>query len=257
MDTLECGFKTDLEFERKVAKHYIIKTAFAEGRNLTEPEAYRVMEDYSIPVPPYGIAGNAKEAAKISANIGFPVVLKIISPDILHKSDVGGVRLGIFSKTEAEKAYEEILQNVSRWQPEAKVEGILVAGVPRSHRSNKELVNQKDVLEVIIGAVKDPEFGFAVMFGLGGIFVEIAKDVTFRVVPITREDVIQMMSGIKAAMMLEGIRGRDPRDKNALVDIVLSISFLVQENPCITAVDLNPVFSFDKGACVVDAKITL
>lgn len=250
-----CEAGSDLEIKRSVSKRFIQAVA-GEGRNLTESEAYKIIEDYGIPIPKYAVAKSAKEAANIGSRIGFPVVMKIISPDILHKSDVGGVLLGIASEEEAEKAYEEILKNIESNRPDAKVDGILVVDSVGIQKTGSSVMGKKDVVEVIIGGVKDPEFGFAVMFGLGGIFVEIAKDVSFRLVPVTRKDVLEMMLEINSSKILEGIRGRAPRDKEALADIVIAVSQLVKENPCITSIDLNPVLSFDRGACVVDAKIT-
>jgi acyl-CoA synthetase (NDP forming) len=238
-----------------MSEHELIRSAAAMRRNLTEPEAYRVIKEYGIPIPPFGVVTSPLEAARVGMSIGYPVVMKIVSSDILHKSDIGGVRLGVSTEEDAIKAYEDIMCNVTSKQPDARIDGILVARVASKPVGCKE-EDSLDVLEVIIGAVRDPEFGHAVMFGLGGIFVEIAKDVVFRVTPVTREDAFQMMCEIKAGHMLEGVRGRAPRDKDALADIIVALSRLVSENPSISSVDLNPVLSFDKGACVVDAKIT-
>lgn len=251
-----CGFKQDSGCGHLASEHRLVRKAATIGGNLTEPEAYQVMEDYGIPIPRFGVAKNPEEAARVSMSIGYPVVMKIVSPDILHKSDVGGVRLGLASEEAVRKAYEDIMSSVIRKEPGAKTDGILIAKAADKPMDHKGEVGHSGVLEVIIGAVRDPEFGYAVMFGLGGIFVEIAKDVVFRVTPVAREDALGMMSEIKAGHMLEGVRGRAPRDKDALADIIVALSRLVQENPSISSVDLNPVLSFDRGACVVDAKIT-
>lgn len=248
--------KRESDFKVVISKHELIRSAAAMGRNLNEPEAYQVIEEYGIPIPPFGVVTSPLEAARVGKSIGYPIVMKIVSPDILHKSDVGGVRLGVSTEEDAKKAYEDIMSNILSKQPDAKIDGILVAKAADKPMDHKGEAGHSDVLEVIIGAVRDPEFGYAVMFGLGGIFVEIAKDVTFRVTPVTREDALGMMSEIKAGHMLEGVRGRAPRDKDALADIIVALSRLVQENPSISSVDLNPVLSFDRGACVVDAKIT-
>ncbi len=225
-------------------------------RSLTEPEAYSLISKYGIPTPWFGVAQSAEEAASIACSIGYPVVLKIVSPDILHKSDVGGVRVGISSEEALRRAFEEILSSVSCKCADARIDGVLVAGMVAEPES-QDRGSQVPTTEVIIGAVKDPEFGHAVMFGLGGIFVEIMRDVASRVTPIQRSDAYQMMSEIKAASILEGVRGNKPRDREALADIILAVSRMVEEHTEITSIDLNPVMVFDRGACVADAKITL
>lgn len=239
----------------KTSLHPLIKKAIETNRNLTEPEAYTVIKHYGIPVPPYDIAKNQEEAIRISKSIGFPVVMKIVSSDILHKSDVGGVRLAVASEKEAEQAYQDILDNVKKILPHANINGILIAKSVENIGLSEKKTGSPDIFEVIIGAVKDPEFGFAVMFGLGGIFTEIVKDVSFRITPVSRSEILKMMLEIKGSQILEGARGSTPRDKEALVDIIMALSRLVQDNPSITSIDLNPVLSFAKGACVVDAKI--
>jgi len=255
MDRQCCEVEKKNDFKGMTSKHELIRSAALAGRNLTEPEAYRVIEEYGMPVPPFRLVKSPSEAARAGKSIGYPVVMKIVSPNILHKSDIGGVRLGILTEEDAIKAYEDIMCSVTSKQPDARIDGILVAkAASKPADGNRE--DSLDVLEVIIGAVQDPEFGHAVMFGLGGIFVEIAKDVVFRITPVTHKDAFEMMSEIKAGHMLEGVRGRAPRDKDVLADIIVALSRLISENPHISSVDLNPVLSFDKGACVVDAKIT-
>jgi acetyl-CoA synthetase (ADP-forming) len=251
-----CGFKQDSSCGQLISEHELIQGAAKTGRNLTEPEAYQVMEDYGIPIPSFGVAKNPEEAVRVSMSIGYPVVMKVVSPDVLHKSDVGGVRLGLTSEEAVQRAYEDIMCSVIRKEPGAKIDGILIAKAADKSVGCTGDVDCSDVLEVIIGAVRDPEFGHAVMFGLGGIFVEIARDVVFRITPVTHEDAFAMMSEIKAGHILEGVRGRAPRDKDALADIIVAVSRLVQENPSIASVDLNPVLCFGRGACAVDAKIT-
>jgi len=238
-----------------MAEHKLIRDAASIGRNLTEPEAYQVVQDYGIPVPPFGVARSSDEAAALGASLGYPVVMKIVSPDIPHKTDVGGVRLRLATEEAVREAYEDIMSRVKEKQPDAKIDGILIAKDVDGSTAENGREGHSDTLEVIIGAVRDPEFGYAIMFGLGGIFVEIARDVTFRVTPVTREDALEMMSEIKAAHMLERVRGKEPRDKDALADIMVALSRLVQENPSISSVDLNPVLSFANGACAVDAEI--
>jgi len=226
------------------------------GRNLTEPEAYELIAGYGIPIPRFGVARNVEEAAAVAVSIGYPVVLKVISPHILHKSDVGGVQVGISSTSDLKNAYEEILLSVSRKCPDARIDGMLVAGMAGAERRQAKR-SLSPPLEVIVGAVKDPEFGHAVMFGLGGLFVEIMKDVVSRVAPIDRADAFRMMSEIKAAAILDGARDGRAKDKAAIADIILAVSRMVEEHPEISEIDLNPVLVFEDGACVVDAKVTL
>ena len=182
---------------------------------------------------------------KAADTIGYPVVLKILSPDVIHKSDVGGVIVNVKDADAVREGYQSIISNVKKHVGKARIRGIFVeefapAGV-----------------EVIIGAIKDPQFGPALMFGLGGIFVEVLKDVSFRVAPITKYDAQEMLQEIKGYPILTGVRGQEPRDTGALVDILLKVSKLVIDYPAINQLDLNPVFSYSKGAKCVDARIIL
>lgn len=222
-------------------------------RNLTEPEAYALLLEHGIPVPRFAVARSAEDAARIAGEIGYPVVMKVVSPDVLHKSDVGGVRVGVSSDAEAKQAYDEILSAACAALPDARLEGVLVAETAGRTAEGGSL----DAVEVIIGVTRDPEFGHAVMFGLGGIFVEVLRDVTFRVVPVTRRDALEMLDEIKGRPLLRGARGRKPRDVEALADIIVNLSRLVERNPAVTSIDLNPVLALPTGACVVDAKISV
>jgi len=226
----------------------IIDKALSEGRRkLLEHEAYTLLRAYNIPVPNADLARSPEEAVKIARNVGFPVVLKIVSPDIVHKSDVGGVKVGLKDETEVEKAFNEIMSNVSKRAPNAKVAGVLV----------QEMV--PDALEVIVGATRDPTFGPIIMFGLGGIFVEVLKDVSFRIAPVTRYDAETMLKEIRAARILDGYRGEPPRDKEALVEIIVNLSKLMEDLNEVSDVDLNPIMAFEKGkgAKVADARVLL
>ncbi|RLG77326.1 MAG: acetyl-CoA synthetase [Thermoprotei archaeon] len=226
----------------------ILKKALEEGRRkLLEHEAYAVAEAYRLPVPRYGLVRDPDEAARLSKEIGFPVVLKIVSPDITHKSDVGGVILDIRSEEDAKKAFNKIMENVRRYAPNARIAGVLV----------QEMV-PSDV-EVIVGATRDPVFGPLLMFGLGGIFVEVLRDVSFRLAPVTPIDAEEMIREIKAYNVLEGYRGKPPRDIEALKDIIMKTSQLMLENPEIQDIDLNPIMAFErgKGAKVADIRIIL
>ena len=224
----------------------IISQAKKEDRiALLEPEAKMICAEYGIPVTKFKIASNTKEATKYADQIGYPVVLKIVSPDIIHKSDAGGVILNLENPTEVASAYDRILENVRQYKADARIVGILVQEMaPRS-------------TEVIVGAIKDPQFGQTVMFGLGGIFVEVLKDVNFRIAPITIDDAKEMITQLKAYPLLKGFRNTPPADIEALVSILCSTSRLVMDNPEIKELDLNPVLVYQKGAKTVDARMIL
>jgi len=217
-----------------------------EGRNfLLEPEAKEVCMEYGIPVTRFRVAETVEEAVQIAGEIGYPVVLKIVSPDIIHKSDVGGVMLNLKSPEEVRGAYQTIMENVKRHKPDARITGVIV----------QEMAQPST--EVIVGAIKDPQFGQTLMFGLGGIFVEVLKDVTFRVAPITELDAREMITEVRAYPILKGYRGRPPADIDAIVDILLNTSRLVMDHPEIKELDLNPIMVYEKGAKTVDARIIL
>jgi len=233
-----------LRLREKVDK--IFRKAEAEGRKfLLEHEAKTVCKLYGIPVTELKIAKTPEGAAKFSEEIGYPAVLKIISPNVLHKFDVGGVMLDINSPEEAKKAFNKIVENVKKHKPDAQIDGILVQEMAPSST------------EVIVGAIKDPQFGETLMFGLGGTFVEIMKDVSFRIAPINEDDARQMISEVKASIILRGYRGQPPRDIDAIMKILLDTSRLVMEHPDIKELDLNPVMVYEKGAKTVDARIIL
>jgi len=224
----------------------IISQAQKEGRKaLLETEAKTICMEYGIPVTKFKLAKNVGEAVEFAEQLGYPVVLKIVSPDILHKSDSGGVIVNLKSKTEVQDAYGKTLENAKRYKATAKIAGVLV----------QEMAPQST--EVIVGAVKDPQFGQTLMFGLGGVFVEILKDVTFKIAPITREDAREMVTGIKAYPLLKGYRNTPATDVDAILNILLNASRLVMDNPQIKELDLNPVLAYEKGAKTVDARIIL
>jgi len=224
----------------------IIASVRKDGRKqLLEPEAKAVCADYGIPITNFKVATGAAEAAKLADEIGYPVVLKIVSPDIIHKSDVGGVIVNIKDAGEVRKCYGQIIQNVKKHSSKARIVGMLV----------QEMA--PPATEVIVGAIKDPQFGPAVMFGLGGIFVEILKDVVFRVAPITKEEAGEMLREVKAYPLLKGYRNTPPADTAAIVGILMSTSRLVTEFPDIKEMDLNPIMVYTKGAKTVDARIIL
>lgn len=236
----------------KAAKK-IFETARSEGRTFVlEHEAKDIMTAYGIPIPPYATAATADEAVEKSIEIGFPVVLKILSKDILHKSDAGGVRINLKDETSVRKAFTEIMENAKKYGAEKGFDVDLSRGVFISDFADMGT-------EVIVGVTRDPQFGHALMFGLGGIFVEVLKDVTFRLIPFTETDAREMIGEIKAVKILEGVRGQAPRDIDALVEIMLAVSKMIDENPEISELDCNPTFVYDegKGALVVDARILI
>jgi acetate---CoA ligase (ADP-forming) subunit beta len=224
----------------------IFSQAAMEGRkSLLETEAKTVCMEYDIPVTKFKLAKNEEEAIKCAATIGFPVVLKIVSPDIIHKSDVGGVIVGIKNQRDVRTGYKQIMRNVKKHNPDAKIAGILVQEMARSGT------------EVIVGSIKDPQFGPAIMFGLGGVFVEVLKDVTFRIAPLTEDEAFEMISEVKAYPILKGYRNTPPADLKAITKILVNTSKLVMDHPEIKELDLNPIMVYEKGAKTVDARIIL
>jgi len=217
----------------------------AERAALTAPEARGVCEAYGIAIPKEGVARSAAEAARLASDIGFPVVLKIVSPQILHKTEAGGVLVGIRSAEQAAQAYATIIDNARRYDPKAEILGVQVQQMLAGGQ------------EVIIGAVTDPAFGKLVAFGLGGVLVEVLKDVTFRLAPASAQDALSMMDGIAAAEILRGVRGARPVDRGALAAMIERVSALVADFPEISEMDLNPVFASEHGAVAADVRIVL
>jgi acyl-CoA synthetase (NDP forming) len=224
----------------------IIAQVRREGRKaLLETEAKTICTEYGIPVTMFKLAKNDKESATFAEQIGFPVVLKIVSPEIIHKSDAGGVIVNLKNATEVQDAYRKIIENAKKYNAAARINGVLV----------QEMAPQST--EVIVGAIKDPQFGQTLMFGLGGIFVELLKDVTFRVAPITRQDAEEMITEVKAYPLLKGYRKTPPTDINAIVTVLVNTSKLIMDYPEIKELDLNPLMAYEKGAKTVDARIIL
>ncbi|MGC4943481.1 acetate--CoA ligase family protein [Kribbella sp. DT2] len=231
----------------KAAVQSILDQALAEGRtSLSAPEAKLVADAYGIPTPGEGLATTAEGAAGLAAEIGFPVVLKIVSPDILHKTEAGGVVVGVDSAEAAKTAYDKIVANATAYDASASITGVQV---------QKMLVTGGDVQEVIVGAVTDQTFGKIVAFGLGGVLVEVLKDVTFRLAPTSPDEARSMIEGIGAHEMLNGVRGAKPVDKEAIAQIITKLSDLVEDFPQFAEVDLNPVLAGPDGATAVDFRI--
>ncbi len=212
---------------------------------LTEVESKGLLKKAGIPVVEAKLARSKKEAISISKEMGFPVVLKINSPDVVHKSDSGGVKLGLANATQVGKAYNEIISSVKQAYPEAQIQGVSVQPMASPG------------VEVIVGMNKDPQFGPVIMFGLGGILVEVLKDVSFRIVPLTERDAREMIKEIKGYPILEGYRGQKPASIPKLENLIVKVSQFVEKNPQIKELDLNPIFAYPDKAVAVDARIIL
>jgi len=224
----------------------ILDKVKAEGRtSLTAPEGKLVCDAYGIRVPKEGVATSAVDAAKLATGMGFPVVLKIVSPEILHKTEAGGVLVGVKSADEVQKGFDTIMANAKKYNAKANLLGVQVQQMLSGGQ------------EVIVGAVTDPSFGKLVAFGLGGVLVEVLKDITFRLAPATREDALSMQDGIAAAAILKWVRGADPIDREALARIIENVSQLVSDFPEIAEMDLNPVFATKNGATAADVRIVV
>jgi len=230
--------------ETRVRK--VLDQAKSAGRSaLTAPEAKDICEAYGIAIPKEGVAANSAEAASLASRIGFPVVMKIVSPQILHKSEAGGVVVGVKSAAAAQEAFNTIIGNARRYKADAAIDGVQVQQMLAGGQ------------EVIIGAVTDPAFGKLVAFGLGGILVEVLKDITFRLAPASREDALSMLDSIAAAEILRGVRGSEAVNREALAALIVSVSQLIVDFPEISELDLNPVFATAQGAIAADVRVVL
>ncbi|MGH7425235.1 MAG: acetate--CoA ligase family protein [Candidatus Methylomirabilales bacterium] len=220
-----------------------IGKAIQEGRNLVEPEAYELLEAYGVSVPRHRVVNSAEQAEVAAAELGYPVVAKIVSPDILHKTEVGGVLLNLNDAAAVRAAYRQIVER-SR-QARAALRGVLISRMAPPGT------------EVIAGLTQDAQFGPVVMFGLGGIFVEVYRDVSFRLIPLTEPDAAAMIREIKASPVLQGVRGGRAADLKALADLLLTLSRMAEENSEIAEMDLNPIIVYEEGLSVVDARVLL
>ena len=230
----------------KNAVRKILDQAKAGNRKaLTAPEARGVCEAYGINIPKEGVAKTAEEAVRLANDIGFPVVMKIVSPQILHKTEAGGVLVGMKNAEAVSSGFATIVGNARKYDPKADIQGVQVQQMLAGGQ------------EVIIGAVTDPAFGKLVAFGLGGILVEVLKDITFRLAPATNEDALSMLDSIQAAEILRGVRGAKPVDRAALAAMIEKVSSLVADFPEISEMDLNPVFATESGATAADVRIVL
>ena len=225
----------------------VLQRVKSEGRTALSPlECSEVLRAYGVPLPREGVARSAAEAADLAADIGFPVVMKIVSEDILHKTEAGGVLVGVADREQAERVYQTLMDNARAYKAEAVLTGVQV----------QQQVSRRSV-EVIVGAVTDPSFGKVVAFGLGGVLVEVLRDVTFRLAPAVRDEALSMLDGVAAAEILRGVRGAAPVHREALADIIVNVSALVSDFPEIREVDLNPVLADADGAIAVDSVMTV
>lgn len=245
--------RPDPEFETfdvdKQTVRELIDKVWSEGRlSIGDAEARSVLTAYGLRIPKSELADSSDTAISIANQIGYPVVLKIASPDILHKTDVGGVKVGIQNDEQLRDAYELMVYRAKRYIPDARIWGCLV----------QEMIPSGN-LEVLVGMNRDPQFGPLVTFGLGGIYVETLKDVTFRIAPFTRIEAQIMLKEIRARALLDGVRGAPPVDKEAIIDTLLRIGQLVQDFPEILEIDINPltVFSKGQGAIAIDMRLVL
>ncbi|MBK7328610.1 MAG: acetate--CoA ligase family protein [Dehalococcoidia bacterium] len=224
----------------------VLAQARAEGRTLlNEVEAKSLLKDAGVPVATTTLAATRAEAQAQAESAGYPVVLKVVSPDIAHKSDVGGVKLNLKDKDAVGAAFDEIVANSKKAVADARIAGVAV-----QHMAPQGT-------EVIVGMTTDAQFGPVMMFGLGGIMVEVLKDVSFRLVPLAEKDADQMINEIKGRPVLEGVRGQPAADLKALRTTILKVSEFVQKHPEVRELDLNPVFAYPDGALAVDARIVV
>lgn len=236
-----------ISVNRESAEKYLKEREEEAPAFITEEGAVKILKDYGLPVLENSVATSAKQAAEAAERIGFPVVMKVISKDIVHKSDVGGVVLNITSAEESEKSFKKIAESVKEKMPDSVMEGVFISRMAEKGK------------EVIIGLKRDPGFGPVVMFGLGGIYVELFKDVQFRVAPVKTDEALSMIKSIKAYPILKGIRGEAPSDIESTAKAICAVSQLALDFPEISELDINPmiVYRQGRGCSVADAKIMM
>ncbi|HUW68421.1 MAG TPA: acetate--CoA ligase family protein [Candidatus Nanoarchaeia archaeon] len=206
-------------------------------------DVWELLKECQIPVLPIVKASSMEEVIEVSNSLGYPVVMKISSPDISHKSDVGGIILDINSEEEVKNAYRDMMDTVKLKVPDARIDGVMLQKMAEPG------------IEVIIGVKLDPQFGHVIMFGLGGIFVEIYRDVSFRVTPVNSEMARDMILEIKGSPILMGARGRSSADINAIINVIVKLSEMLEKNPDIVELDINPLIVYEKNAVAVDARM--
>ena len=224
----------------------IFQKAKLDGRTLlTEVESKALAQEAGIPVVETRLARTKSQAVSIARDMGLPIVMKVVSPEVIHKSDVGGVKTGLSSLRQVGEAYDSILSSTRRALPTASITGVAVQRMAPPG------------VEVIIGAFRNPEFGHVVMFGLGGVMVELLKDVSLRLVPLAPRDARQMIRDIKGFPLLNGYRQQPPCDIKALEEALLNLSRFLEAHPQVKELDLNPIFCYPQGVLAVDARVVL
>ncbi len=230
---------------KEIARNIIQNALQQERYQLLEPEAKELVGTFGITTTTNIIAYSGKDAVQAAVSIGYPVVMKIVSPDVTHKTEIGGVKLNIQDSEGARTAYEEIMGNVKKMQPDARIHGVLVSEMAAPST------------EVIVGGLRDPQFGPAVMFGLGGIFVEVFKDVSFRIAPVEEYEALDMIYDIKGVALLEGFRRAEALDISALTQVIVCVSDIMTSLENIKEIDLNPILVYPRGIKAVDARIII
>lgn len=227
-------------------KGSILEQLKNKGRSiLAEVEAKEVLQEAGVPVNQTFIAGSRIDAVSLSVKLGFPVVLKVVSTEMTHKTESGGVRLGLTGSEQVEEAYDSILAAARAKNPQARIEGVSV----------QKMIGAGT--EVIIGMTKDPQFGPMLMFGLGGILVEVLRDVSFKIVPLTETDARDMIAGIKGYPLIKGFRGSTPVNEDALAEVLLRLSGFIEQHPEIEEIDINPLIATGGGVTAVDARMVI
>jgi acyl-CoA synthetase (NDP forming) len=211
--------------------------------SLTTDQLCDILKEYGIPFVQKIIVTSLQETIEAANTLHYPVVMKISSPDISHKTDVGGIILDLNSDEEIKKAYLTMMDSVKKNARKARIDGVIIQKMAKSG------------LEVIVGVKLDPQFGHVIMFGLGGIFVEVYKDVSFRVTPIDRKTARDMILEIKASSILQGARGQEPADIDAIIDVITGLSNMLRKNPDIIELDINPLIVYSHGVAAVDARV--
>jgi acetyl coenzyme A synthetase (ADP forming)-like protein len=230
----------------KNALRALIDNARAAGRAaLSAPEAQQLCDAYAIPLPKQGLAKTAAEAVKVATRLRFPVVMKIVSDDILHKTEAGGVVVGVNNGAEVRRAFDRLVKSAKAYKKSARIQGVQLQQMVKGGH------------EVMVGAVTDPSFGKMIAFGMGGVLVEVMKDIAFRMAPVDKKTALSMLDSVGAADVLRGVRGQKGVDRAALADILVKVSRLIDDFPEVREVDLNPIFATEKGACAVDVRIVL
>lgn len=235
----------NFEVDKILVKDILLSAAANHRKQLTQPECYGLFDAYGFEAAKYKVVHSVDEAAEMTETMGCDVAMKVISPDVIHKFDWGGVKVNISGTDEAKKAYEEIINNVKAKDPKVNIKGILV----------QEMIPKG--VELIIGAIKNPNYGHILAFGLGGTLVEVFKDISFRLAPVTLSDAEEMIREVKSYSLLKGYRGMPARDVDALTELLQRLSQLVTDFPQISEVDLNPVIALEKGAKIADVRVLL